>query len=201
MKAILTILAVSFSVATAEETEMSQFIERPKLSTIDIAWMEGITFTKGILPWEEGQRIGSVSLVIEYASGKRKTLIGPLSISYPDVDPDILRSRVREVLVAYQIIDGRYEFFLGWNRGGYKNSMKKSISLKDVGIRSTKHFGARNLPTEPEFSYVVPIGESEIFTFLTTKSKPLARILVVSEPHDADNPVNSPENSKKHTDD
>ena len=181
MKSISILLAVSLSVAGSEETGAPEILEPPQLSTSDLAWMEGISFTKGILPWEEKRRIGSVSLVIEYENQKRETLIEPLTISYPDADPKLLQSQIQEVLVARRITDGKFEFFLGWTRGSYKISKKKSISLKGVGGMSTSHFGPRTRRTDPAFSYVVPVGESEIFTFLTTQSKPLARIIVVSE--------------------
>ena len=201
MKTAIILLTASLCIANAEKIKDPNHLAPPPLEASDIAWMEGISFTKGILPLEEHLRIGSVSLVIEYENGERETLIGPLQIEYDNGVTRHLQSQVPKVLVAMRMVDGQYEFFLGWNRGDLRNSSKKSVSLKNVGIRMTKTFERRTEPMESGLNFEVPVGESEIFTFLRTNSKPLARVLVISEPDDTDNPVTSPVNPKNQLDD
>lgn len=157
-------------------------VSGPDLSASDLAWIQGIRYVKGLLPNKYGSRLKSVALILEYENGKSKTLIEPISIKYYDGELEGWKDVVGELLVSVRIIDGKHEFFLGYTTAEQNVQRKAQIRMRGVGLPGmTRMFQGRTGPMADDLSFVVPAGESELFTFVKD-GKPFARVIAISEP-------------------
>jgi hypothetical protein len=154
----------------------------PRITASDLAWIQGVQYVKGLLPNEENVRLSSVKLILEYEKGKIETLIDPINIKYYDGDLEHWKAVVGELLVTVRIVDGKHEFFLGYTTSELSVFMKKEIKMRGVGLPSITHrFQGRTGSTTDDLKFVVPVGESELFTFVKD-GQPFARLKLISEP-------------------
>lgn len=154
----------------------------PRITASDLAWIQGLQYVKGRLPNEEKVRLSSVKLTLEYEKGKTETLIDPISIKYYEGDLEQWKAAVGELLVTVRIVDGKHEFFLGYTTTEQSVFMKKEIKMRGVGLPGITHrFHGRTGPTTDDLSFVVPSGESELFTFVKNGHR-FARVKLIAEP-------------------
>lgn len=81
MKHITILLLAAICTASTSGIEIPSK-KPPKLDASDIAWMEGISYTKGLLPNKDNLRLNTVELVLDYENGKRDVVIDSTPIRY-----------------------------------------------------------------------------------------------------------------------
>lgn len=163
---LITLLSVILSPASARNIDMPSQ-GSPALDASDIAWMEGIVYTKGLLPNIEDHRLKSVRLVLDYESGKQEVVIDSMPISYYEGDSEEWMAVVGELLVSVTMSEGRHEIFLGYTTAELSTQKRKKLKIRGVGLPAmVTHFQGRTGHTTDDIGYVVPKGESKVFTFV-----------------------------------
>lgn len=85
-----------------------------------------------------------------------------------------------ELLVAVNMSDGKHEFFLGYRTAKQSARKTKKINMRGVGLPGLiHHFEGRTGNTTKDIGYVVPVGESTVFTFVKD-GEPYAHLKLIA---------------------
>ncbi|WPJ94283.1 hypothetical protein SH580_12640 [Coraliomargarita algicola] len=157
-------------------------VRAPELTASDIAWAEGASYVKGLLPDVEGCRISSVQLDFVYVDGRRRTIVERQVVEVPENRPNAWRGMNGELLIFLQEAQGKTKIFMG-----------VATLERSTHVRALEDFGDSALPgvirqfagstgnTTADLRYTVPVGESEVFQFVDQDGEYYGSLVVVAE--------------------
>ena len=189
-----TILFIAlFAISTlllAEENPRSF----PEITASDLAVFEGIGWTKGRLPNQDGFRIKSAQVFLKEAGKKEKAISVPLMLNYDShrfQDTGELFDPLGHLYLAVKPEhDGFKVCLVARNKNGTSRTESFVKELKGYSVVATTQFKGETGNTTQDFNYVVPIGESEVFTLMDSEGT--KKFLTLRcEPVDAANASNA----------
>lgn len=134
---------------------------RPELSAQDLASILGIKTVKGRLPNKEGFLISSYQIIFRDSKGREKPLSEPIEYKYDEYKKDDVGS----LIVSLVPKNGAYELYV--ESANYTGSTHRRIPLKKkkYEMNLSLEFTGRTGNTLNDHHYVVPEGDSVIFSF------------------------------------
>lgn len=189
MKQNIILLIAPFLISTlllAEKDPRSL----PEITASDLAVFEGISWTKGRLPNQDGFRIKSAQVFLKEKGKKEKAVSVPLMLKYDSHrfrDTGELSDPLGHLYLAVKPEhNGLKVCLVAKNKNGTYRTESFVRKLKGYSVAMTTHFEAETGNTTQDFNYVVPIGESEVFTLVDSEG--VRKVLTLRcEPVDAAN--------------
>ena len=145
----------------------------PKITATDIATFEGISWTKGRLPNQDGFRIKSAQVFLKEENKEEKAISIPLELKYDLIrfkDTGELLDPLGHIYLAVQPQhNGLKVCLVAKNKIGTYRTESFVKELKGYSVSMTHNFKHVTGNTTRDYNYVVPFGESEVFTFVNAK--------------------------------
>jgi hypothetical protein len=165
---LLALLSISAPLQ-AEENPRSL----PEITAPDIATFEGISWTKGRLPNQDGFRVKSAQVFLKEEGKSEKPVSIPLEVKY-DLgrynDTGEFRDPMGHIYLAVKPEHNGLKICLvAKNKIGTFRTESFLRELKGYSVAATTHFRGETGNTTQDYSYVVPTGESEIFTLVNSE--------------------------------
>ncbi len=162
----------------------ANFLEPPALEAGELASALDFRWVKGHLLQKKGFEIDTVQLLFKDSSGERKLLSEKLAVDFLEgryEDTGELVDPLGYLLVMTKPVEGGYEIQLQIQTRKCTSHLKILVpELAGASFSKTCQFdvSTRRKTTDP--GYVVPVGETEVFTF-SVAGKRYQTISVVCE--------------------
>lgn len=172
MKKNITILIALLSISTLllAEKDPRSF---PGITASDLAVFEGISWTKGRLPNQDGFRIKSAQVFLKEEGKKGKAVSDPLMLKYDSHrfrDTGELLDPIGHLYLAVQPQhNGLKVCLVAKNQIGTSRTESFLKELKGYSVVMTTQFKGETGNTTQDFNYVVSIGENEVFTLMDSE--------------------------------
>lgn len=167
---ILLIGLLTLNTAIVAEENPQSF---PAITATDLAAFEGISWTKGRLPNQDGFRIKSAQVFLKEEGKKEKAISVPLMLKYDShryQDTGELSDPLGHLYLAVKPEhNGLKVCVVAKNKNGTYRTESFLRELKDYSVAMTTHFEGETGNTTQDYNYVVPIGESEVFTLVNSE--------------------------------
>ena len=158
-KCILLGLLISSAAISAESKHPA--LERPELTTKDLASILGLSTVKGRLPNAEGWRISSYQVIFRSSNGTEKPLSDIVEYNYDEYKMD----DIGHLIVSLATNDGAYELYLKAENYAGSTIRRIPVKKKDYVMVCSQEFKGDMGVTVNDLSYVVPVGDSVVFSF------------------------------------
>ncbi len=145
----------------------------PEITASDLAVFEGISWTKGRLPNQDGFRIKSAQVFLKEEGKKEKAVTVPLRLKY-DLhryrDTGELSDPLGHLHLAVKPEhNGLKVCLVAKNKNGTYRTESFLRELKGYSVVMTTHFQGETGNSTQDLNYVVPIGDNVVFTLRNSK--------------------------------
>lgn len=145
----------------------------PAITASDLATLEGISWVKGRLPNQDGFRIASAQVFLKEEGKKEIAITAPLELEY---DPhrfsdtgELFDPLGYLYLVVGPKANGLKVCLVAKNKNGTRRTESMIEELKGYSVAMTAQFDGETGNTTQDLNYVVPHGESIVFTLMDSK--------------------------------